>query len=55
MAKAAPYHTILQETPPERNVYHNYDDCPDGRRIKPEHYANGTAGRPRCDACKDKD
>jgi hypothetical protein len=50
--KVSPYHTILEEHPPERNVYHDHDDCPDGRRIKPEHKRTGTANRPRCDACK---
>jgi hypothetical protein len=55
VSKVLPYHTILQETPPERNVYHDYGDCPDGQRIKPENRADGTGGRPRCDACSDKD
>lgn len=51
MAKVDPYHTILKETPPERDVYHDHDDCPDGKRIKPEHWASGKDGRPRCDEC----
>lgn len=54
MAKVNPYHTIRPENLPERNVYHDHADCPDGRRIKPEHWRSGTAGRPRCDACKAK-
>lgn len=54
MTKVSPYHTILKESPPERDVYHDHDDCPDGKRIKPEHKAAGTDGRPKCDACIDK-
>lgn len=52
MAKVNPYHTILPERPPERDVYHDHDNCPDGRRIKPEHWKSGTAGRPRCKECQ---
>jgi hypothetical protein len=53
MPKVAPYHTITpeQDEPGHRNVYHDHDDCPDGRRIKAENKRSGTAGRPRCDAC----
>lgn len=52
MPKDPPYHTTSPEYPPkERNVYHDHNDCPDGRRIKVEHRRSGTAGRPRCDAC----
>ena len=54
MAKVNPYHTTLLERPPERNVYHDHNDCPDGKRIKPEHRASGKAGRPRCDVCVGK-
>jgi len=53
--KCDPYHTTRPEEPPERNVYHNYKDCPAGKHIKPEHLASGTAGRPRCDDCKKMD
>jgi hypothetical protein len=52
MAKVPPYHTITEEKPEQRDVYHDHDDCPDGRRIKPENRRSGTAGRPRCDECK---
>lgn len=52
MTKMAPYHTNSMEYPPkQRNVYHDHDDCPDGRRIKPEHRRTGDAGRQRCDEC----
>ncbi len=52
MAKVSPYHTNSQEYPPShRNVHHDHDDCPDGKRIKREHRENGTGNKPRCDAC----
>ena len=53
MAKVSPYHTNSTEYPPShRNVYHDHDDCPYGRRIKPEHLIrNATGNKPRCDEC----
>jgi hypothetical protein len=48
MAKVGPYHTSLPEHPPERALYHDHENCPDAKRIKPEHTKLGTAGRPRC-------
>jgi hypothetical protein len=32
-------------------VYHDHDDCPDGKRIKPQHRSSGTGGKPRCTEC----
>lgn len=53
MAKVSPYHTThLHYSSEERNVYHNDNACPAGRRIKPEHRASGTAGRPLCKDCQ---
>ncbi len=48
--KIAPYYS---DTPEDRQryVYHDHDDCPDGRRILPQNKRQGTGGRPRCDAC----
>ena len=51
MAKVQPYHTIEPEHPPERNVYHDHDDCPAGRRIERRHWRPGTGSRPRCKDC----
>lgn len=52
MAKVPSYHTTSIEYPPkERNVYHDHDDCPDGKRIELRHRVSGQAERPRCDAC----
>jgi hypothetical protein len=54
MAKVAPYHTKSQEYPPShRNVYHDHDDCHDGKAIKKMDREPGTAGRPRCKVCID--
>ena len=50
--KVQPYHTDSPEDPPEhRNVYHDHNDCPDGKRILHKNRKSGTAGRPRCKAC----
>ena len=53
MATIAPYHTNSYEYPPkQRAVYHDRDDCPDGKLIKPRHKEIGTGGKPRCEECK---
>ncbi len=51
MARVDPYHTIIPETPPERDVYHNDDECPRGLEIKKEHEREGTDERPLCKVC----
>jgi hypothetical protein len=51
MAKVYPYHTTSQEDPPQRNVYHDHDNCPDGKRILAKNRERGTDNRPRCDEC----
>lgn len=52
MAKVDPYHTNSEEYPPEhREVYHDHDDCKDGKQILAKHRENGKAGRPRCKEC----
>ena len=51
-ARASRYHTNSMEYPlNRREVYHDRDDCPDGKRIKREHRENGTGNKKRCDAC----
>ncbi len=40
--KVYPYHTVLMEDERNRSVYHDHEDCPDGRRIHPS-----TSGRGR--------
>jgi hypothetical protein len=49
--KVKPFHTIIPEYGGERDVYHNDNTCADGKRIKPENKAEGTAGRPLCKEC----
>jgi hypothetical protein len=52
MASVSPYHTNSTDYPPEhRNVYHDNDDCPDGKRILPKHREPGTGNKPRCKEC----
>jgi hypothetical protein len=51
MAKVEYHTTVLHYTAAERNVYHNNNDCPAGKRIKPEHRTSGRAGRPLCKDC----
>jgi hypothetical protein len=53
MAKVKPYHTNSDEYP--RDVYHDYDNCPDGERILRKHREEGTDDRPRCKECVDLD
>lgn len=54
MSKVPAYHTITPEDD-QRNVYHDYDNCPQGSRIKPENRRPGENGRSRCDECKQLD
>jgi hypothetical protein len=52
MGKVAAYHTNSPEYPPtHREVYHDHDDCKDGKRILPWHRLSGTGGKPRCKEC----
>lgn len=54
MAKVAEYHTESPEYPlKQREVYHDHDDCADGRRIKTLHRKPGRGFPPRrrCDEC----
>jgi hypothetical protein len=52
MAKVAPYHTTSPEYPPShRNVYHDHDDCHDGKAIKAKDRVSGTGNRARCKVC----
>jgi hypothetical protein len=52
MGRVSPYHTNSTEYPPKhREVYHDHDDCQDGKRIKREHRENGTGNKKRCDVC----
>jgi hypothetical protein len=41
------YHSSNPEDP---QVYHDDNDCPEGKKIKPEHWAPGAAWK--CKVCK---
>jgi hypothetical protein len=49
MAKVAAFHTDSPEYP--REVYHDKDTCPDGKRIKREHRVDGTGSKKHCLEC----
>jgi len=52
MAKVAPYHTNSEEYPPKhREVYHDHDDCFEGKKIQQKHRLSGTGGKKRCEEC----
>ena len=52
MAKVPAYNTNSPEyTPEHRNVYHDHDDCRDGRRILPQHRQSEIGGKQRCKEC----
>lgn len=53
MAKVHPFHTNSHEHEAHhREVYHDTDTCPDGKRIKPEHREAGTGGKKLCLECE---
>jgi len=50
--KVEPFHTDSPEYPPEhREIHHDNDTCPDGKRIKPWHRESGKGGKPLCKEC----
>jgi hypothetical protein len=52
MARVSPFHTNSPEYEPKhREVYHDKDTCPDGRRIKREHLVQGTGNKKHCLEC----
>jgi hypothetical protein len=52
MARVSPFHTNSPEYPPKhREVYHDKDTCPDGKRIKDEHRERGTGNKKHCSEC----
>lgn len=52
MTTVIPYHTDSPEYPRKhREIYHDNDTCPDGKRIKPEHRLKGMWNKKRCLKC----
>jgi hypothetical protein len=50
MAKVDAYHTDSEEYS-HRDVYHDHDDCKDGKQIQAKHRKAGKGNRPRCKVC----
>jgi hypothetical protein len=56
MAKVAPYYTNSPEYPPRhRQVHHDHDNCPDGRKIQLKHRRAGMGGKQPCKECRKLD
>lgn len=52
MATVAPFHTNSPEYPPKhREVYHDKDTCPDGKRILDKHRVPGIGNKKHCLEC----
>ncbi len=51
MAVCIPFHTTTHEYGDHRNVHHDRDDCPDGKRIKSEHRIYNEGQKPQCKEC----
>lgn len=50
--KDPPYHTDSLEEPPEhRQVYHDHNDCSEGKKIQQKHRKDGDGGKERCKVC----
>jgi len=50
--KVSPYHTITEEEPHQADVYHNHDDCREGKKIKIQNKRQGTNNKRLCDICQ---
>ncbi|MEO8078148.1 MAG: hypothetical protein ABI818_17600 [Acidobacteriota bacterium] len=52
MAKVASFHTnSLEYLPKHREVYHDKNTCPDGKKIRTKHRAVGYGDKKHCSAC----
>jgi len=52
MGKVNAFHTNSPEAQPEhREVYHDRDDCYEGKKILQKHKESGTGGKKRCKEC----
>jgi hypothetical protein len=46
------YHTDSPEEPPEhREVYHDKENCPEGKKILTKNRRTGTGGKKYCKVC----
>ena len=54
MAKVPAYHTDSEEyLPKHREVYHDDDECYEGKKIEKKHRKDGTGGKKQCAVCAD--
>ena len=52
MSKVAPFNTDSSEyLPKHREVYHDKDTCPDGKKILPRHRIAGIGNKKHCLEC----
>jgi hypothetical protein len=52
MSIVAPFHTDSPEYAPQhREVYHDKDTCPDGKRIQAKHRKEGKGNKNHCLEC----
>jgi hypothetical protein len=51
MTKVAPFHTKNEEEHRRSPVWHDNDQCSEGKKIKPENREYGAKGN-KCDYCK---
>jgi len=48
MSKSLPFHSVKRGAP---QVFHNNDECDEGRRVEPANWRAGDGGRPPCREC----
>ena len=48
MPRSLPFHTVKRGAP---QVFHNNDDCDEGKRVEPANWRAGDGGRPLCREC----
>jgi hypothetical protein len=52
MAKVPAFHTDSEEyLPKHREVYHDKDTCPDGKKIEEKHRKDGDGNKKHCLEC----
>jgi hypothetical protein len=51
MAQVTPFHTTGTQ---QLKVYHDDDDCPNGRNVLSSNRVAGTGGRRKCSYCRDE-
>lgn len=48
MSKSLPFHSVKRGAP---QVFHNNDECDEGKRVEPANWRAGDGGRPLCTEC----